>query len=184
MSLMEKTGSSVGRYAPDFELPGIDEQVHHLSRYLETWRVIGVIFLSNRCPYVSSYLESLKQIQSQFQSQGLTLVGINANDAQQIPEESFDNMKQFAQEQQLNFPYLWDSTQDVAQSFGAQKTPEVFLIDSEGIIRYRGQIDNNPHERENVSEFYLQNAITAVLSSQEVHPKSTEPIGCPIQWRR
>ena len=112
---MEKIGTPIGSYAPDFELPGIDGQVHHLSSYLRKWRGIAVIFMSNECPYVSSYLYRLKQIQSRFESQGVTLVGINANDLYQYPKDSFEKMKKFARVNQLNFPYLWDPTQDVAQ---------------------------------------------------------------------
>lgn len=183
MTLMEKTGTPVGSYAPDFELPGIDNQVHHLSSYLKKWQAVGVIFLSNHCPYVLSYLDRLKQIQAKFQHQGFTLVGINANEAQQDPEESFNNMKQFALDKELNFPYVWDSTQDVAQSFGAQMTPEAFLIDKEGILRYCGQIDDSPQEQNAVTQAYLQNAIAALLSGQEIDPKSTKAIGCAIKWR-
>lgn len=183
MTLMEKAGTPVGSYAPDFELPGIDDRVHHLSYYLQNWQAVGVIFLSNHCPFVFSYLDRLKQIQAQFQHQGFTLVGINANEGQQNPEESFKNMKQFALRQQLNFPYLWDSTQDVAHSFGAELTPEAFLIDREGILRYNGQIDDNPQEPNAVCVPYLRNAIAALLSGQEVNPKATKPSGCAIKWR-
>lgn len=182
MTLMEKTGTPVGSYAPDFELPGIDG-VHHLSYYLQKGQVVAVIFLSNDCPYVASCIDRLKQLQVQFQQQGFTIVGINANDAQQDPEESFEKMQQFALDKQLNFPYLRDSTQDVAQCFGAQKTPQAFLVDSEGILRYRGRIDDNPDEENNVARPYLQNAIAALLSGQEVEPQSTEAIGTPLKWR-
>jgi peroxiredoxin len=184
MSLMEKIGTPIGSHAPDFELPGIDDQVHHLSRYLEGLKVVGVVFLSNNCPYVFSYLDRLKQIQAQFQNRGFTLIGINANDANQHPEESFHNMKQFGQEKKLNFPYLWDSTQDVATSFGAQKTPEVFIIDDQGIVSYSGQIDDQPQEPEAVQVAYLENAIASLLAGAEFLPKSTAAIGSPLKWRR
>lgn len=183
MSLIEKTGTSVGSYAPDFELPGIDDQVHHLSRYLEQWRGVGVIFLCNHCPYVLSYVDKLKQIQDQFQNKGFTLIGINANDAQQDPQESFENMKMFALENKLNFPYLWDSTQDVAYSFGAEKTPEAFIIDTVGILRYRGRIDDQAKEPEATQVLYVQQAIAALLLGEELSPKLTEPIGSPLKWR-
>ena len=183
MSLMEKTGTPVGSYAPDFELPGTDDKVHHLSYYLQNWQAVGVIFLSNCGPVALSYLDKLKQIQSQFQPQGFTLVGINANAVAQDAEESFQRMKQFAQEKQLNFPYLWDSTQDVAHCFGAENTPEAFLIDREGILRYHGRIDDNPQDPNQSSTAYLQNAIAALLSGQEINPSSTEVIGDPIKWR-
>lgn len=181
---MGKTGTPVGCDAPDFELPGIDDQVHHLSRYREQWRAVGVIFICNKCSYVASYLDRLKQIQYDFEPQGLTLVGINARDAQQYPECSFEKMKQFARERQLNFPYLWDPTQDVAQSFGVEKMPTAFLIDKEGILRYIGSIDDSPQDPAAVQVPYLQNAIAALLSGEDISPKSTEVIGSQLEWRR
>lgn len=125
-------GTSIGSYAPDFELPGVDGEVHHLAQYLEKYRAIGVIFMCNHCPYVGLYLERLKQIQTDFLASGFTLIGINANDATQYPEDSFENMKAFAATRNLNFPYLRDPTQDVARSFGASITPEAFFIRSSG----------------------------------------------------
>jgi peroxiredoxin len=180
---MEKLGTPIGSYAPDFELPGIDDRVHHLSDYRRQWRAIGVIFMCNNCPYVFSYIDRLRQIQAQFHHKSFTLVAINANDANRYPEESFQNMKQFAIERNLNFPYVWDSTQDVARSFGAEKTPEAFLIDKEGILCYSGQIDDSAHEPEAVRVRYLQNAIAALLAGKEVSPNSTKAIGTPIKWR-
>jgi peroxiredoxin len=183
MNLIEKTGTPVGSYAPDFELPGIDGEVEHLSCYLKQWKVVGVVFLCNNCSYVCAYLDRLKQIQEQFRNKGFILVGINANDANQRPEDSFENMKKFALEWKLNFPYLFDSTQDVAYSFGAQKTPEAFLIDRLGIVRYRGRIDDNQHDPEAVQVPYLRNAIAALLAGEEISPKTTEPIGSCLKWR-
>ncbi|HEY9819366.1 MAG TPA: thioredoxin family protein [Candidatus Sericytochromatia bacterium] len=183
MSIIEKTTTPIGSYAPDFELLGIDEQVHHLYCYLQCWRGVGVVFLCNECSYVCSYIDRLKQIQAQFQNQGFTLVGINANYENRYHEQSLKNMKEFAFEKQLNFPYLWDSTQDVAYSFGVQKIPEAFLIDEMGILRYSGAIDDNVYEPEAVKVSYLQNAIAALFAGAEIFPESTEPTGSPLRWR-
>lgn len=180
---MEKLGTPIGSYAPDFELLGIDETVHHLSRYLKKWKGVAVVFMSNQCPYVSSYLDRLKQIQAEFQDQGCTLIGINSNDPNQYPEDSFIKMKQFARANKLNFPYLWDSTQDVAQSFGAEKTPEAFVIDEGGVLRYCGRVDDNTRDPDAVQVPYLQNAIAALLVGGTVSPKSTSAIGSPLAWR-
>ncbi len=180
---MEKIGTPVGSYAPDFELPGIDGQVHHLSRYLHQWRAVGVVFLSNHCPYVLSYLDRLKSIQARFNQQGLTLIGINANDANRYPEDDFQHMKTFARHRDLNFPYLWDPTQDVACGFGAQKTPEAFLIDQSGILRYSGRIDDNPHDAEAVERPYFEQAIAALLRGGDITPTTTEAVGSPLAWR-
>jgi peroxiredoxin len=181
---VEKPDTFLGNYAPDFELPGIDEAVYHLASYLKNNRGVAVIFMCNHCPYVGLYLERLKQIQSEFQAQGFTLIGINSNDATQYVEDSFEKMKTFAEQKQLNFPYLWDSNQDVAHSFGAQKTPEVFLLDNTGILRYTGAIDDNPQEPEAVQAHYLRDAIAAVVKGEAVTPASTEAIGCSLKWAK
>jgi peroxiredoxin len=181
---MERIGTAIGGYAPDFELPAVDGSVHHLARYLEKFRAIGVVFMCNHCPYVKLYLERLKSIQSNFESRGFTLIGINPNDAEQFPDDSFDNMMQFAADYQLNFPYLRDVTQEVAQSFGAEKTPHVFLLNQQGVLCYSGCIDDNPNHPDVVELNYLQDAIAQVLDQQPVLSTSSTPIGCSIKWRR
>ena len=85
MTLLEKNGTPIGSYAPDFELRGIDDQVYHLARYLEKFRAVGVVFMCNHCPDVWLYLDRLKKLQASFHHQGFTLMGINANDATQYP---------------------------------------------------------------------------------------------------
>jgi peroxiredoxin len=179
---MEKTGTPIGGYAPDFELPGTDGSVHHLARYLEKFRAVGVIVMCNHCPYVQMYIDRLKQIQSAFQTQSFTLVGINGNDDDL--QNSFEQMKAFATERQLNFPYLRDVTQDVVQSLGATRTPEVFLLDQAGILRYCGSIDDNPQNSQAVQAHYLRDAIVQLLSGTEVTPSFTAAIGCSVKWRQ
>lgn len=176
-------GTAIGGYAPDFELPGTDNTVHHLARYLQTYRAVGVVFMCNHCPYVQRYLSRLKQIQADFEGQGFTLIGINPNDAEQFPDDSFDNMKQFAAEKKLNFPYLRDVTQDVAHSFGATKTPHIFLLNQQGILCYSGQIDDSADQPEAVTTSYFRDALTQVLSDAKVEPTSTDPVGCSVKWR-
>lgn len=170
-------------YAPDFELPGVDGQVYHLSRYLEEYQALAVVFLSNHCPYVKNYLERLKGLQSQYKQQGFSIIGINSNDGTQQPAESFENMKAFAQEHQLNFPYLWDSNQDVASAFGTKVTPEAFLVDQEAVVRYRGAIDDNPKSPEAVKTAYLSQAVHSLLKQEAIDISHTQPVGSPILWR-
>lgn len=180
---MEKMGTAIGNYAPDFELPGVDGSVHHLFRYLEKFRAVGVVFMCNHCPYVRMYLDRLKQIQTDFAHQSFTLIGINANDAEQYPDDSFDNMKQFAADNQLSFPYLRDMTQDVAHSFGAVKTPHVFLLNQDGILRYSGAVDDSPNEPRKVQVAYFRTAIDQLLKGELIAAVETEPVGCSVKWR-
>lgn len=172
----------MGCYAPDFELPGIDGAVHHLARYLEKFRAVGVVIMCNHCPFVRMYLERLKQIQIDFQNQGFTLVGINPNDDRQFPEDSFDRMKTFAAEQNLNFPYLRDVTQDVTHSFGAAKTPEVFLIAQSGHICYGGAIDDSSDPAA-VQVNYFRDAINQLFAGAPILQKSAPAMGCSVKWR-
>lgn len=183
MSLTEMNGTEIDNYAPDFELPGVDDDVHHLARYLENFQVVCVIFMSNQCPEVESYLNRIKQLQKDFQDQGVTVIGINANDATISPEDSFDKMKAFATANGLNFPYIRDVTQDVAESFGAEKTPQAFLLDQEGKLRYCGLIDDNANDPEAVQVSYLRQAIAQIINGEAVTPSTTEAVGCSIKWR-
>jgi len=177
------SGTEINSYAPDFELPGVDDEVHHLARYLENYRAVGVVFMCNHCPYVRLYLDRLKELQTELTPQGMTLIGINANDAEKYPEDSFENMKAFAAEQELNFPYIRDVTQDVAQSFGATTTPEAFLLDHDGKLRYRGLIDDNANDPEAVEESYLLQAIAQLEAGATINPAVTQAVGCSVKWR-
>ncbi|MEH2142198.1 thioredoxin family protein [Nostoc sp.] len=183
MNILETIDTPVGSYAPDFELPGIDGQVHHLRRYLEKFRAVGVISMCNHCPYVEWYLDRLKNIQAEFAAEGFTLIGMNGSDGNHHTRSSFENMKAFAQCHHLNFPYLWDSTQDVTRSFGATKTPMAFLIDTNGIVRYKGQIDDHPQDASAVGEDYLKTAIASLFFAQEIDIPQTEAIGTTLIWR-
>jgi peroxiredoxin len=180
---MEKTGTPIGSYAPDFELPGTDGAVHHLARYLKQFRAVGVVVMCNHCPYVRLYLERLKQIQAEFQAQGFTLIGINANDEQALPEDSFDAMQIFSSEHQLTFPYLYDAPQDVVRCFGAERTPDVFLIDQSGVVQYSGAIDNQPHDPQAATTHYFREAIAQLLANQPISICQTDAVGCSIKWR-
>ena len=170
-------------YAPDFELPGVDYEVHHLARYLEKYRAVAVVFMSNQSSGVHLDLDRLKQLQHKCATLGATLIGINPNDAIASPVDSMENMKEFAACQALNFPYIRDVTQDVARCFDATTTPEVFLLDQQGIIRYRGQIDYHPNFPDGVRIFYLEQAMMQLLNNEPVEPTATKPIGDLIHWR-
>ncbi|WP_353931281.1 thioredoxin family protein [Okeanomitos corallinicola TIOX110] len=188
MNKLETIDTPIGSYAPDFELPGIDDRVHHLSRYLENLRSVCVVSMSNKCPYVEQYIDRLKNIQAEFAENGFTLIGLNSSQDELGQEGSsgsnFENMKKFGDRHQLNFPYLWDTTQDVTRSFGTITTATAFLIDSNGILRYKGQIDDHPQDPSASGTDYLTNAIANLFASQEIQPTETPQVGTPLTWRK
>jgi peroxiredoxin len=172
----------INAYVPDFELPSVTGDVVHLMPYLEKYSAVVVVFMCNHCPYVKAYLDRLKDIQNDYQSKGVTLIGINANDERKYPEDSFEKMKVYAQEWGLNFPYLRDRTQDVAHAFAASCTPEPFAIDKEGILRYRGQIDDNYRDSSAATSHDLRDAIDCILQGKTVTKPIEPAIGCSIKW--
>jgi peroxiredoxin len=184
MTLMETLNTPTNTYAPDFELPGIDEKVYHLGRYLENYQAVAVVFIGNNCPYVNSYLDRLKQIQQKFESRGFSLIAINSNDNGGTLEDSFESMKSFAAKNDLNFPYLRDPTQDVAKSFKATVTPEVFLLNKQSIVMYKGRIDDCQESLDRVQNPYLESNIEALLNKTAISPSFTEAIGSSIKWRQ
>lgn len=168
-------------YAPDFELPGVDKKVHHLSNYCHQFKAIAVLFISHECPYVRLYLERLKQIQADFSTKNFTIIGINANHTDKKTSEFIEEMKEFAKEHQLNFPYLRDNNQDVAHGFDAETTPEAFLLDSQGILRYRGAIDDHPPSTAEVETPYLRQGIISLLKGREIEVKKTTAVGSRLK---
>jgi len=122
------------------------------------------------------------EIQREYQDKGVVLVAINPNDKVRYPDDSFDQMKVRATQEGFNFLYLRDESQSAARDFGGERTPHVFLLDSAGIVRYTGAIDDNHDEPEVVKHTYLRDALDAVLNGQTPAVTETPAVGCTIKW--
>jgi peroxiredoxin len=176
------TNLKVGDKAIAFKLIGVDDQQHSLSDYAGKG-VVAVIFSCNHCPYVRAWEDRMVQIQADYSNRGVQLVTINANDASKYPDDSFPKMKERAREKHFNFPYLRDETQEVARAYGAERTPEVFLFDRGGVLRYHGAIDDNYDDPKAVKVHYLRDALDAVLAGRSVQIAETRPVGCTVKWK-
>jgi peroxiredoxin len=172
----------IGDRMKPFNLPGVDGKKYLLTDYEDRAAVV-VVFTCNHCPYARAWEDRLIQLQSEYGSRGVQLLAINANDANKYPDDSFPKMQERAEEKGFNFPYLHDETQEVAREYGAQRTPEVFLFDGEGRLRYHGTVDDNYEDPDAVKEAYLRDAIEAVLEGRELATPRTEPVGCTIKWK-
>jgi peroxiredoxin len=175
--------SMVGRYAPDFELPGTDGAVHHLARYLDHAQAIAIVFLSSACPVTAQNLPRITALLAEFEPQGFRVIGISANDRIQVLQDDLPQMMEFAGLHGLTFPYLRDVTQDVARTFRAICTPEVFLLDREGRVCYQGLIDDSPTDPGAVTQPYLRSAVVELLQGEAVSLAATQPTGTAIFWR-
>ena len=172
----------VGSKAPDFELPGVDGKTYSLSGFADKQAVV-VIFSCNHCPYVVMYEDRMVQLQADYAARGVQVIAICANDAAKYPADSFAAMKQRAADKGFNFPYVRDDSQAIARAYGAEVTPDVFVVNRGGVIVYRGRIDDNAQEPARVQSHDLRNALDQLLAGQPITVANTEPVGCSIKWK-
>ena len=172
----------IGDKAPDFSLQGVDGKKYSLSSF-KGKKVLVVVFMCNHCPYVQAYIGRIQLIQSDFGLKGVQVIGINSNDEVNYPDDSFDKMVEMSKDKKLNFPYLRDKEQIVANAYGAQCTPECFVFDGERKLRYHGRIDDNYKDEKAVNVHDLRNAINALIHNQKVSIELTPAIGCSVKWR-
>lgn len=172
---------SIGDAAPVWtELGGTDGKRHSLADLKEA-KVVVVLFTGNTCPYAVEYEERTKKLVERFAVGGkVALVAINSNPGKQ---DSLDAMQARAEEQKFNFPYLKDADQQVAQKFGATRTPEFFVLDAERKVIYMGALDDSP-DSEKVKAQHVATAIEAALAGKRPEVTETPPIGCNIRIQR
>ncbi len=173
---------NIGETAVAFSLRGVNDQQHSLADYADK-AAVAVIFSCNHCPYVLAWEDRMVQIQADYADQNVQILAIGANDSIKYPSDNFGNMKSHAAEKGFNFPYLRDKSQEIATAYGATRTPEVFLFDGGGVLRYHGAIDDNYEEPAAVSSHYLRDALDAMLAGQSPAVASTPPVGCTIKWK-
>jgi peroxiredoxin len=174
---MEQHYLSIGAYAPDFELPGVDDQVHHLASYFDRHKAIGLVFLAHDCDATAEVLDQLKAMQAVCGT-AFTWIAINAS-----PEDDLAHMKTYTADLGLTFPYLRDDTQDVARTLGASCTPEVFLIDQSWALRYRGSLAGDAGRACRVALSQLLAGEPIDAPTEPDRNSSSPSIGTAIRWR-
>jgi len=172
-----------GDAAPGFSLQGTDEKTYTLDSFSGK-KALLIVFMCNHCPYVKPKMDFLNQLQKTYAEQGLQVVGINANDPTDYPEDDFAHMQQVAQEKGFTFPYLVDETQGVARAYGASCTPDPFLFDAEQKLVYHGRIDDahaESHEKASTNE--LEEAVQQLLVGEDIRVNEQPSLGCSIKWK-
>lgn len=172
----------VGVPAPRFALPDVNGGTVSLDSLLEAHDAVAVIFGCNQCPYFISYEGRLKSIHAAYAGKGVALVVINPNDSAAHPEDSFEKMKEHSANSGFAFPYLKDKGSATAKAYSATVTPEAYLLDKRGMVRYAGRIDDCWQSERKVKRRHLKEAVEDILHGREVAVKSTPPVGCTIKW--
>ena len=182
MALLESEMVPLGTPAHDFSLLGTDDKNYSLDAF-DDKKVLVIVFMCNHCPYVKAVLERLTQLQKDYDDKGVQLIGINPNDVENYPEDSFENMKKTVVEKGISFPYLIDETQEIAKQYDAVCTPDIYAYGSERKLLYRGRIDDNWQNEDRITKRDLKDAIDAILEDRPVSQEQNPSMGCSIKWK-
>jgi peroxiredoxin len=167
--------------APNFTLTGIDEKRYSLTSFSSSKSIL-VVFMCNHCPYVKARIRDIVDLQSKFDKSDFQIVAINSNDPD-YQDEGFENMKKFSSEHSLNFPYLFDETQETARAYGAVCTPDPFLFDSERKLVFHGKINDALEPDMTPKVQTMEDNVRKVLAGQELEKEFDPSIGCSIKWK-
>ena len=172
-----------GWKAPPFSLPGVDGKTYSLAE-LKGKNGTLVIFICNHCPYVKAVIDRIVRDANELKAYGINTVAISSNDAEHYPEDSFDNMKRFAQAHGFIFPYLYDETQDVARAYDAVCTPDFFGFNSKLELQYRGRLDASRKEAGPAdARRELFEAMREIAETGKGPREQTASMGCSIKWK-
>lgn len=140
-----------------------------------------VMFSCNTCPYVVKNQERTREICKYALDNNIGVVLINSNEAQRSGEDSYDAMKKYAESNGYKWYYVVDKNSELADAFGATRTPENFLFNKDGKLIYHGATDDNPGDAGNVSRKHLREAIGEMLNGKDVSVKTSRSVGCTIK---
>ena len=140
-----------------------------------------VMFSCNTCPVVKGYQSRTLEVCKYAADKNLGVILLNSNEATRSSGDSFDDMKDYASEQKYNFNYVIDNNSSMADAFGANRTPEVFIFNSEGKLAYHGAIDDNANGPEQVTRKHAIIAIDEMVAGKDVTTKVTRSVGCSIK---
>lgn len=180
------SGYQVGDEATDFKLKNVDGKMVSLSDY-KTAKGFIVIFTCNHCPYAKKYEDRIIALDKMYKDKGYPVIAINPNDPAVQPQDSFAEMQIRAREKGFTFPYLMDEGQKIYPIYGATKTPHVYILKKENgknIVKYIGAIDNNYENPNDVSDYYVQDAVNQLLKNEPVKTEKTVAIGCTIKVKK
>ncbi len=176
-----------GDAAPAFELPGTDGETYTLESFADGEALL-VVFTCNHCPYAQAKFDLLNDLAGEYDD--VSVVGINPNDADEYPEDSFEKMKAYVDDGRIDYDaYLRDESQEVAAEYGAVCTPDPFLFanadesgDGDFRLVYHGRLDDALNPEDEPTRFHIREAIDAVLAGDDVDLEWKPSQGCSIKW--
>src|SRR5271157_2197605 len=180
--MIPDTAHPIGWKANDFALQGIDGKTYSLDNIRGPKGTL-IAFICNHCPYVKASISRIVAEAKALRGMGIGTIAIMPNDTEAYPEDSFDNMKAFAARYAFSFPYVIDTTQEVARAYDAQCTPDFFGFNAQDELQYRGRLDASrmtpiANARRNLFE-----AMKLVAETGHGPTEQFPSMGCSIKWK-
>jgi peroxiredoxin len=175
------TSFGIGDPVPAFTLTDTTGTEHAMPA-AEAPPATVILETCNHCPYVIAWNPRLRAVAEEYGPRGVRFLAVSSNDPTRYPADSPERMAQFVRDQDWPIPYAFDESQDVARALGAERTPQVFVLDSEQRLVYRGAPDAD-HQDPSQGAAWLRAALDAVLAGQEVERAETPARGCSIKWK-
>ena len=169
-------GPAIGSAAPPISLTTIDGKPFSLADATKANSLVVLMFISTQCPYSNAYNVRMKDMAAAYSKKGVQFVGINSNKTETV-QDAVDHAKKNGH----TFTILKDPGNKVADLYDAKHTPEIFVVDKDGKLRYHGRIDENYEDPAKVSSPDLKNALDALLAGQTVAKTETKAFGCTIK---
>ena len=173
-----------GEVAPAFELEGTDGETHSLDEFADNEAVL-VVFTCNHCPYAKAKFDELNDLAASYDD--VAVVGVNPNDAEQYPEDSFETRVEYVEDGRVAYDaYLRDESQTVAEAYGATCTPDPFLLgkeDGEFRLVYHGRLDDALNPDDEPTEREMKDIVDRYLAGETIDDEFKPSRGCSIKWR-
>ncbi len=171
---------AVGDVAPRFRLP--DARGGEVTLDPSAAPATVVVFTANGCPYALAWHDRIQQVARQYVGRQVTVVQVVGNDEAGHPEDSLESMRRRIASGEIAGPYLRDAEQEAVAAYGATATPEVFVLDTHGVVRYHGAPDAD-HDNPAENARWIRDALDDVLAGRTVRRPLTSPAGCSTKWR-
>lgn len=179
--LLDTPVCDFGWKAPDFTLRDPDGNAFKMSEYIGEKGLL-IAFICNHCPYVKAIGDRLAADTRELMAAGINVLAVMSNDYRDYAEDSPQNMKRFSAQYGFDFPYLVDEDQSVGKAYGAVCTPDFFGLNKDGVLQYRGRLDNKHMQGGDDRVRELVAAMMQIAQSGEGPKEQVPSMGCSIKW--
>ena len=182
MALTYSSMLELGSNLKEFNLLNTVSGNNFSSSELDEIKPSLLMFICNHCPYVIHYHDEIKRLANDFDN-AINMVAISSNDIEEYPQDGPDKMRELWVQLGLSFPYLFDSTQEIAKKYKAECTPEFYLFDHSQQLVYRGRLDeSSPNSTIEPTGKDLRDAIDNLTNGKEISSNQLPSMGCNIKW--